>query len=174
MPGRAGGATLAAMSSLDEARRTLEAHIRARGLKHTRQRDEILDAFFAVGGHVSIDELLARVQLRMPGVGYATVYRTLKLFLEAGVAHERHFQDGQSRYEPVVADAHHDHLICLDCGTIFEFEDPEIERRQAEIAERLGLTVTVHRHEIYGRCRAGAACPRRVHADDAGGDATTD
>lgn len=152
------------MSPVDEARRTLETHIRARGLKHTRQRDEILDAFFAVGGHVSIDELLMRVQTRMPGVGYATVYRTLKLFAEAGVAHERNFHDGQARYEAVVPDAHHDHLICLDCGAIFEFEDPEIERRQAEIAERLGLSVTVHRHEIYGRCRQGAACSRRAPA----------
>lgn len=160
------------MSPLDAARRTLETHIRARGLKHTRQRDEILEAFFAVGGHVSIDELLSRVQTRMPGVGYATVYRTLKLFAEAGVAHERNFQDGQSRYEPVVADAHHDHLICLDCGAIFEFEDPEIERRQAEIAERLGLSVSVHRHEIYGRCRLGASCPRRETAASASRGAT--
>ena len=149
------------MSALDDAQRTLAAHLRANGGKHTRQRDEILRTFFEAGGHVSIDELLARVQTRMPGVGYATVYRTLKLFEEAGVAHARNFQDGQARYEPVVPDAHHDHLICLDCGAIFEFEDPEIERRQAEIAERLGLSVTLHRHEIYGRCGRGTTCPHR-------------
>ena len=148
------------MSPLDEARRTLEAHMRAQGLKHTRQRDEILQTFFAAGGHVSIDELLGRVQERMPGVGYATVYRTLKLFVEAGVAHERNFQDGQARFEPVLEDAHHDHLICLDCGHIFEFEEDEIERRQGEIATRHGLRMESHRHEIYGRC-AAAACPRR-------------
>ena len=148
------------MTPIDAARRTLEAHIRASGLKHTRQREEILAAFYEGGGHVSIDDLLARVQGRMPGVGYATVYRTLKLFVEAGVAHERNFQDGQARFEPVLEDAHHDHLICLDCGHIYEFEEEEIERRQGDIATRHGLRVESHRHEIYGRCTT-SACPRR-------------
>lgn len=151
--------TLCGMNPVDEARRTLEAHIRASGLKQTRQREEILVAFYEGGGHVSIDELLKRVQARMPGVGYATVYRTLKLFVEAGVALERNFQDGQARYEPV-AEEHHDHLICLDCGHIFEFEEPEVERRQAEVAAAHGLRVESHRHEIYGRCTA-VSCPRR-------------
>ncbi len=149
------------MSALDDAQRTLAAHIHANGGKHTRQRDEILRTFFEAGGHVSIDELLARVQTRMPGVGYATVYRTLKLFEEAGVAHARNFQDGQARWEPVVPDAHHDHLICLDCGTIFEFEEPEIEARQNDVAARHGLHVASHRHEIYGRCARAGVCPHR-------------
>src|SRR4051812_39652584 len=113
--------------AVEEASRKLAAYMVVRGLKHTRQRDQILEAFFDASAHVSIDDLLALVQTRMPGVGYATVYRTMKLFAEAGVAHERHFQDGQTRYEPVVPDEHHDHLICVTCGTIFEFEDPTIE-----------------------------------------------
>jgi Fur family ferric uptake transcriptional regulator len=148
------------MTPVEDARRRLEAHIRASGLKQTRQRDEILTAFFEAGGHVSIDDLLTRAQARMPGVGYATVYRSLKLFVEAGVAHEQNFQDGQTRYEPL-ADDHHDHLICLDCGHIFEFEEHEIERRQAEVAAHHGLRVERHRHEIYGRCTA-VVCPRRT------------
>lgn len=148
--------------STEEAHRRLATYMRERGLKHTRQRDEILEAFFQAGGHVSVDELLVWVQQRMAGVGYATVYRTMKLFVEAGVAHERHFKDGQTRYEPVVADEHHDHLICTVCGTIFEFEDPMIERRQAEIAAAHGLRVDSHRHEIYGRCAAPDTCAHRA------------
>lgn len=149
------------MSTVEQAQRRLDEYMRTRGLKHTRQRDEILEAFFAAGGHVSIDDLLPRVQARLAGVGYATVYRTLKLFSEAGVAHERHFQDGQTRYEPVVEDEHHDHLICTVCSKIFEFEDPTIERRQAEIAASHGLRLVSHRHEIYGTCLAPETCPHR-------------
>ncbi len=149
---------------LTEATRVLEAHIRTHGLKHTRQREQILEAFLDAGGHVSIDELLTRVQVRMPGVGYATVYRTMKLFTEAGIAHERRFHDGQTRYEAVVADEHHDHLICTICGRISEFEDPVIEARQAAIAAACGFRVESHRHEIYGRCEAPEACPHNPAA----------
>lgn len=150
------------MSSVEAAQGRLAAFMRERGLKHTRQRDQILVAFLESGGHVSIDELLGRVQSRMPGVGYATVYRTMKLLSEAGVAHERHFQDGQTRYEPVHEDEHHDHLICVACGHIVEFEDQVIERLQAEIARAHGLRVTSHRHEIYGTCIDEAACRARA------------
>lgn len=134
----------------------------ARGLKHTRQRDSLLEAFFDAGSHVSVDELMRIVEERMGGVGTATVYRSLKLFVEAGVAHERHFQDGQTRYEPVLSAEHHDHLICTDCGRIFEFEDPVIEARQAAVAGQWGIRVTSHRHEIYGACAAPANCPHRT------------
>lgn len=148
--------------AVEEAQRKLNVYMRERGLKHTRQRDQILEAFFAAGGHVSIDDLLGHVQERMAGVGYATVYRTMKLFSEAGVAHERHFDDGQSRYEPVVDDEHHDHLICTTCGTIFEFEDPIIEQRQFDIAAAHGIRVEHHRHEIYGSCLAPETCKHRA------------
>ena len=152
------------MTPLTRAEARLAAFMDARGLKHTRQRDQILGAFFDVGGHVSIDELLPRVQRRLAGVGYATVYRTMKLFSEAGVAHERHFQDGQTRYEPVLTDEHHDHLICTLCKTIFEFEDPVIESRQTKVARAHGLRVTTHRHEIYGVCEKPEGCPHRKGA----------
>ena len=147
------------MSTVEQAHLRLAQYMEARGLKHTRQRDRILEAFFEGGGHTSIDDLLVRVQGRMPGIGYATVYRSLKLFVEAGVAHERHFQDGQTRYEPVLTDEHHDHLICTSCDRIFEFEDPVIEARQAEVAARHGFRVTSHRHEIYGTCADPSRCP---------------
>jgi Fur family ferric uptake transcriptional regulator len=149
------------MDALDEARARLELHMQQKGLKHTRQREEILEAFFALGGHASIEELLTHVQSRMPGVGYATVYRSMRLFVEAGVADERHFDGGQTRFEPVMSAEHHDHLICSTCGTIFEFEDPTIEERQAAVAAAYGLRVTSHRHEIYGTCLQPETCVHR-------------
>lgn len=147
------------MTPLETARARLERHIDGQGMKHTRQRVQILEAFMR-GHHVTVEELLRAVQADAPGTGAATVYRTLKLFVEAGIAHERNFGDGQARYEPAVDDSHHDHLICTDCGTIFEFEEPEIEDRQARVAAAHGLTVRTHRHEIHGTCNQGAACPR--------------
>lgn len=152
------------MTPVDDARARLDAYMTGRGLKHTRQRDLILEAFYEAGSHVSVDDLMRIVADRASGVGTATVYRSLKLFVEAGVAHERRFQDGQTRYEPVLSNDHHDHLICTDCGRIFEFEDPEIEERQAVVAERWGIRVTSHRHEIYGSCVTPANCPHRPPA----------
>lgn len=149
------------MASVEEARRRLDAFMAERGLKHTRQRDEVLGAFFESGTHVSVDELLRRVQLRDEGVGAATVYRALKLFAEAGIAHETHFGDGQARYEPMLAEQHHDHLICMDCQRIVEFHDPVIETRQVDIAREHGFVIQAHRLEIHGRCANPSSCDFR-------------
>lgn len=120
-------------------------------LNTTTQREAIVDQFFRTQDHISIDELLARVRKRHQRVGYATVYRTLKLLVESGLAMERQFGDGQARFE--VAGEHHDHLICTKCGLILEFEDDEIERLQEKIAQRLGgFAVIRHRHELYALC----------------------
>lgn len=150
------------MTPIENAQQALQAHLRDKGLKSTRQRDVILETLFGLETHVSIEALLKAVQERMPGVGYATVYRTLKLFVEIGVAQERHFNEGMTCYEPVLTDEHHDHLICTTCGTIFEFEDPIIEARQSEIAAQHGLRLRSHRHEIYGDCQAPQSRPHRV------------
>jgi Fur family ferric uptake transcriptional regulator len=131
-------------------------------LNTTAQREAIVEQFLRTRDHVSVDELLAKVRKRHSRVGYATVYRTLKLLVDSGLAVERQFGDGQARYE-VVGD-HHDHLICLKCGLILEFEDDEIERLQERIAARLGgFVVLRHRHELYGLCPKaggkGSSCP---------------
>ena len=124
-----------------------------KGLKSTTQRDEIVNAFFDSGGHVSIEELHHSVQKKNPKIGYTTVYRTLKLLTESGLAHESQFGDGQSRYEPVTAEEHHDHLICLKCGTIMEFENKKIEKLQDEVAKQHGFEVKNHKLELYGYCK---------------------
>lgn len=128
----------------------LTRYMAEKGLKSTRQRSLIVDAFFNAGGHLNVEQLLARVRELDSRVSAATVYRTMKLLTECGLAHARHFGDGQTRYE--TAGDHHDHLICTDCGTIVEFENDEIERLQMAVARRHGFKVIHHKMELYGLC----------------------
>jgi Fur family ferric uptake transcriptional regulator len=138
-------------------------YLQGNNLNTTTQRELIVDQFLRSHDHISIDELLAKVRKRNKRVGYATVYRTLKLLVDAGIAIQRQFGDGQARFE--VDGEHHDHLICTKCGLILEFEDPEIEDLQEKIAKRMGgFQVMRHRHELYALCPraagvAGGACP---------------
>jgi Fur family ferric uptake transcriptional regulator len=129
------------------------AYMAEKGLKSTKQREIILEAFLRDGSHSSTEELYLRLRKKHPRLGYATVYRTLKLFAECGIAEERHFGDGQTRYECSGTGDHHDHLICTVCGKIVEFEDPRIEQLQDEVAELNGFTIKRHRLELYGRCQ---------------------
>lgn len=137
-------------------------HLSREGLKVTRQRERIASVFSTVDGHVSVDELLVKVREVDDAVGYATVYRTLKLLVEAGLASVRHFGEGFARYEPLGED-HHDHLLCESCGRIVEFHDRFIEERQEKLARSLGYRLTHHRHELFGVC---AECLGRI-GDDA-------
>lgn len=133
-------------------KRKFQEFIAARGLKSTNQRDIILDCFLSSDRHFSIEELYLQLRARHPGIGYATVYRTLKLFAESGIAREIHFGDGQTRYEHLLAGEHHDHLVCTRCGAIVEFENETIEQLQAEVARQHGFTIANHKLELYGIC----------------------
>ena len=124
-----------------------------KGLKSTRQRDIILDAFLSSDRHMSIEELYLKLRSKHPNIGYATVYRTLKLFAESGIARETQFGDGQTRYEHVAEGEHHDHLVCTRCGTIVEFENETIEKLQEEVASTHGFLIERHKLELYGRCQ---------------------
>jgi Fur family ferric uptake transcriptional regulator len=146
----------------EELREILASYIQDNNLKNTRQRDAILDAFLETEGHASIDDLLAKVQTVNSSVGYATVYRALKLFVSAGIASERRFGDGPTLYEPAELGDHHDHLICTVCGRIFEFEDQLIEDRQEEVAKALGLKLTNHRMTLWGECVDRSDCDEQV------------
>jgi Fur family ferric uptake transcriptional regulator len=132
-------------------------HVARNGLRRSATRDLVVATFLASADHASVEELTARVRARDPAVGQATVYRTLRLLQECGVAAARRFGDGATRFEPVLARPHHDHLICTACGDIVEFENPEIEALQLEVARRHGFTTEAHRMELYGRC---ARCRR--------------
>ena len=141
-----------ASDQLDDLRGKLGDYMDKKGLRSTAQRRMITDTFFQSHGHLSIEDLLERVRDQDPKVGYATVYRTLKLLKDCGLAYERNFGDGVSRYEVAFEDEHHDHLICLECNKIVEFEDEQIERLQAELARHHGFELRRHKHELYGIC----------------------
>ena len=135
----------------------LEEHLARHGLKQTRQREAIFEAFVAAKGHVTSEELYEVVRARHPEVGAATVYRALKLFCDAGVARAHHFRDGVTLYER--EGHHHDHLICTGCGAIVEFERALIEEEQEKVAVEHGYRLTQHRHILYGLC---AKCQKKA------------
>ena len=145
-------------SSAREEREVLATYLARHRLKRSAQREVILDAFLKAGRHVSVEDLLRLVRRKRPDVGRTTIYRTLKLFQKAGLASELTF-GGEARFEPQWKRDHHDHFICTSCGTIFEFQSPEIERLQDTIARDIGFEIEGHRHHIFGRCRE---CARKA------------
>jgi len=130
--------------------RSLASYLEQHSLKHTKQRQAILDVFLDATGHITSEEIYSRVRKAHANIGYTTVYRTMKLLCDAGLASERHFEDGITRYE--IAHEHHDHLVCMRCGKIIEFECAMIESTQDQIADRYDFRVLRHRHELYGHC----------------------
>lgn len=135
-----------------QKKKTFNDFAASKGLRSTRQRDVILDIFLSTRQHVSVEELYLKIKSSNPSIGYATVYRTLKLFVEAGLAREILLHDGQTRYEHVMAGEHHDHLVCTGCNSIIEFENETIEKLQNEIAALHGFMIRSHKLEIYGLC----------------------
>jgi Fur family ferric uptake transcriptional regulator len=153
------------MRSIAELKKRLRDHVQRNGLKSSTRRDLILETLTNLGPHVSAEQLLRAVRERDPRVGAATVYRTLRVLQDCAIVVERRFEGGASLFE-LVADDHHDHLICLECKQIIEFEDEIVERAQEAVAARFDFMLKFHRHELYGvcaRCRArpGEAAARR-------------
>jgi Fur family ferric uptake transcriptional regulator len=148
-----------------DPREQFRSFIKAKGLKTTHQRDVIVDAFFKINYHTSVDDLFGEIRKTDKSIGYATVYRTLKLLKECGLAREWNFGDGHARYEHVADQSeHHDHMICLGCGTIEEFENDRIERMQDQVAKEHGFTVVRHNMELYGYCRKCSVKPAKKPA----------
>lgn len=133
-----------------DARAQLEEYLTRHGLKQTRQREAILQAFLDSSGHITSEQLYERVRGGYPDIGAATVYRTLKLLVGAGIASTTTFREGVTVYEH--QDCHHDHLICLGCGEVVEFKNDLIETEQAQIAEQSGYRLTLHRLHLFGYC----------------------
>ncbi len=141
------------MTKASEKIELLRAYISREGLKYSRQREIIAEVFFGLEGHLSVDTLLQRVRAVDERVSQATIYRTMKLLTECGLADARQFLEGYTLYEPSGDEiGHHDHLICTACSKIVEFMDERIERLQEEVAQKHGFSVTDHKMELYGLC----------------------
>ena len=128
---------------------TITDRCEAKGLRMTDQRRTIAGVLEESDDHPDVEELYARAAARDPNISIATVYRTVKLFEEAGILDKLEFGDGRARYEDAERD-HHDHLIDMNSGEVIEFVDPEIEELQERIAERLGYRLIGHKLELYG------------------------
>jgi Fur family ferric uptake transcriptional regulator len=128
----------------------LKEHLAKHQLKLTRQRELILSVFLKKE-HITAEEMYHLLAKKDPHLGLATIYRTLNLFCDAGLAQARHF-GSQTQYDNVSHKGHHDHLICTSCGKIVEFENCEIERLQEEVAAKNGFVIQTHKLELYGLC----------------------
>lgn len=132
-----------------EAQFRIERLCEAKGLRMTEQRRVIARVLSEATDHPDAEELYRRASTIDPRISIATIYRTVRLFEEAGILERHDFRDGRSRYEEV-PEEHHDHLIDLQTGRVVEFRNEEIERLQKLIAEKLGYRLVDHRLELYG------------------------
>ena len=138
---------------MSESESWLERKCVERGLRLTEQRRVIARVLSDADDHPDAEELYARASAVDPKISLATVYRTVRLFSEAGIIETHDFRDGRARYESADSE-HHDHLIDVQTGDVIEFVDEEIERLQHRIAEKLGYELVDHRLELYGRKKA--------------------
>jgi Fur family ferric uptake transcriptional regulator len=127
----------------------IEALCASKGLRITEQRRVIARILSEADDHPDVETLHTRSSAVDPGISIATVYRTVRLFEEAGILDRHDFGDGRARYE-AAPEAHHDHLIDVESGKVIEFVDPELEALQKQIAEKLGFRLVDHRMELYG------------------------
>ena len=134
----------------------VEQLLKTRGVRLTPQRQLIVRRAVTYL-HFTAEELVKDVQGADPSVARGTVYRTLALLHEAGVVEKHDFRYGPPNYEVTFGKAHHDHLMCVQCGEIIEFQEPRWERLQEEVVRRYGYQLLSHTHKLYGLC---AACQR--------------
>lgn len=148
-------------------RKRLERFVHDHGGRMTPQRRQVADVFFAMGGHPGVEDLVAAVRKKHPHIGPATVYRTMKLLCDSGLVGVREFGERFARYEALLPEEHHDHLICTGCGRIIEFGEEAIEALQERVTRRYDFEMHQHRLDIWGLC---SDC---VRARDRGKDPRT-
>ena len=120
-----------------------------KNMRMTDQRRVVARVLSSAKDHPDVEELYRRAHAEDPHISIATVYRTVRLFEEAGILERHEFGDGRSRYE-AASESHHDHLIDVETGNVIEFVDEELEMLQKRIAEKLGFRLVDHRMELYG------------------------
>lgn len=147
--------------SQEKERKVFAEHIARKHLKHSAQRQAVLDIFLRVDRHLTAEELHRIARKIHPTLGLTTIYRTLALLRECGLCRDLKFEDGTTRYEHLYAHQHHDHLICTQCGRFVEVVDTEIERLQRKLVQQHGFHFQSHRMDLYGIC---ADCHKRKSA----------
>lgn len=148
-------------SAHGDARHEFIEYLAREGLKLTQQRLTILDVLLETSGHYTLEEMYHKVAEMDPAVSQATVYRTLRLFVDAGFAYEVTFGDGLTRYELRYGQCHHDHIICRQCGRSVEFLNPALERMLEDISRQYDFIQTSHALNIFGMCDACRRAERR-------------
>lgn len=133
---------------MDAFRRAL----REQGLSCTNQRLKLAEIVFSHHQHFTADDLISWARKSIRGVGRVTVYRTLKVLVDAGLVEERPFRRDRVVYEHVIGHRHHDHMVCLSCGEIIEFSNPRIEDEQERSAKDHQFTIVHHNHTLFGYC----------------------
>lgn len=132
--------------------RAFEEHLRRRGLNLTHQREKILQCLLSAQRHMDVEQIFDQLKKKDPSLGRATVFRTVKLLQECGLVAEVASGQGRSKFELKADRPHHDHMICMECGGITEFQSPRMEHFQDEAIRKHGFEALWHRHEIFGRC----------------------
>lgn len=140
----------------------LDKYLTKHQLKQTKQRRSIVEHFIGLHKHISAEELHESIKKAGHLIGLATVYRTLNLLAEAGLVEQKSFGEGHFVYEVSMPGEHHDHIICIDCGAVFEFENDEIEALQEKVASRLDFKLGSHRLDLFGRCQRLPDCDRQL------------
>jgi Fur family ferric uptake transcriptional regulator len=158
---------MAAPHPQDDALELFEGFLRKKSLKMTDQRRTMVRAALAHQGHFTADDVHDRLRGEGERVSLATVYRALGLLEESGILEGHDFEDGQRRYERALRREHHDHLICLDCRAVVEFQNPRIEELQEQVLAEHGFRMVHHALTIFAACNAFQATGRCPHRDEA-------
>ncbi len=132
---------------------SFEEHLHRKGLSMTRQRKKILEHLMSAERHLDTDEIYDALKKKDPAIGRATVFRTVKLLQECGLVAEVETAAGRSKFELKADRPHHDHMVCVECGRILEFQSRRMEPSQDEAIRKHGFEALWHRHEIFGRCK---------------------
>jgi Fur family ferric uptake transcriptional regulator len=145
-----------------DAKAKFDRFLKQKGLRRTKQRDELVNVFLRTEKHLSTQELFDIVRKKYKNVGYATVARTFKLLAESGLCRVVDFGDGVQRFEHKYGHEHHDHLICTKCGKFVEIYSKKLETLQEELVKRHGYTQEYHKLDIFGICpRCGRESKRK-------------
>jgi Fur family transcriptional regulator, ferric uptake regulator len=142
------------MSDMSPSRRLFRRYLKDQGLPVTRQRELVAQVAFETAGHLSVEDLERRLRELGHRIGKATIYRTLDLLVRSRLVVEHDFGEGFRRYEHTLSrEPVHEHLICLECGRVMEFESWEVQEVRAQVTQRHGFKPARHKLEIYGLCR---------------------